>query len=143
MSDYHYAVHAYFKITIIKLISDLLPGKMYTIFVSTVNAITSQIPEDQFADISVSVQTVTTTSDPVSDSDFSTAAVPSSSTLDASHLTTIINIVVPVTVVMVSIGVIVVILLLILWYVYVCKSVMLLTNLMQIYNYVTGHIISM
>ena len=141
MSDYHYAVHVYFKITIIKLISDLLPGRMYTIFVSTVNAITSQIPEDQFADISVSVQTVTTTSDPVSDSDFSTAAIPSSSTLDASHLTTII--VVPVTVVMVSIGVIVVILLLILWYVYVCKSVILLTNLMQIYNYVTGHIISM
>ena len=92
---------------------------MYTIFVSTVNAITSQIPEDQFSNISASVQTSTTgfatSGVPVSTSEVSTAAVPSSSssTLDARLIAAIV---VPVTVVL--IGIFVVVLFLFVWYVY-------------------------
>ena len=33
---------------------------MYTVYVSTVNDITDQLPDDQFANISASVQTITT-----------------------------------------------------------------------------------
>ena len=89
---------------------------MYTISVSTVNAITSQIPE---ADVTTSVQAITTGSTMAtvtvqSVSEVSTAATPSGSTLDASGLI-IVAVVVPVS--MALIGIFVVALLLFIWYV--------------------------
>ena len=96
--------------------ADLLPGRIYTAYVSTVNAIASQIPDNQFASISASVQTVTTggpitTTDPVVE--VSTAAAVPSGVLDASHLAAAI--VVPV--IMVLIGIFTIALLLFIWYV--------------------------
>lgn len=85
---------------------------MYTLSVSTVNAITSQIPE---ADVTASVQTITTGSITItvhSVSEVSTAAAPSGSTLKARDL--VAAIVVPVS--MALIGIVVVALLLFIWY---------------------------
>jgi hypothetical protein len=83
---------------------------MYNISVSTVNAITSQIPE---TDVSASVQTITTGFINANDSlhDVSTAAAPSGNTLGAGLL--VVAIVLPVG--MALIGIFVIALLLFIW----------------------------
>ncbi|MCG8625504.1 MAG: hypothetical protein MJE68_26340 [Proteobacteria bacterium] len=40
---------------------DLLPGRMYTVFVSTITSFTDQLPDDMFSTFSVSDQTTTST----------------------------------------------------------------------------------